>query len=459
MNQMLAGFLLIAFWMQAQPSSTNVALPDTPAGELVAAYLEAFNAGEVRMRDFLDTHVAKEDLARITPETRLARFREMKQRLGTLEPVNVLQATESSLVIELKSSGGPPVEFTFDLAPTSPPTLRGIRVEDRDRGEPAGPARDQKANDQEWIRAVENYLGQSAGQDQFSGAVLVARGDNVLFEKPYGLADRASNTPNRADTRFNLGSINKLFTNIAIHQLARQGKVSLDDKIDKFLPDYPNRDAASKVTIRQLLSMTSGIGDFFGERFEQIPKEKLRTVRDYFQLFADEPLEFEPGTNRRYSNGGYIVLGAIIEKASGIDYYSYVKKNIYQPAGMKDSDWYDKDKLPPNTAIGYTYQDRPMVTSGDKRNPNYPTLPGKGSSAGGGYSTLRDLLAFVKAMKQGVVTTPDFQPDGLGVAGGAPGMNAILDTGRDYVVIVLSNYDPPTAEKTARQIRAWMPQN
>ncbi len=457
MNQLLAGILLIAFWMQAQPSSTNVTLPDTPAGELVAAYLEAFNAGEARMRDFLDKYVAKEDLARIPPETRLARFREMKQRLGTLEPVKVIQVSESSVALDLKSSGGPLVGFTFDLAPTSPPTLRSIRVEDRDRGEPAGPPRNPKANDQEWIRAVENYLGQSAGQDQFSGAVLIARGDNVLFEKAYGLADKASNTPNRRDTRFNLGSINKLFTNIAIHQLARQRKVSLDDKIDKLLPDYPNRDAASKVTIRQLLSMTSGIGDFFGERFEQIPKGKLRTVSDYFPLFADKPLEFEPGTHRRYSNGGYIVLGAIIEKASGIDYYSYVKKNIYQPAGMKDSDWYDKDKLPPNTAIGYTYQDRPMVTSGDKRNPNYPTLPGKGSSAGGGYSTLRDLLAFVKAMKQGVVTTPDFQPDGLGVAGGAPGMNAILDTGRDYVVIVLSNYDPPTAEKTARQIRAWMP--
>jgi len=457
MNQMLAGILLTAFWMQAQPPSTNATFPDTPAGKLVSAYLEAFNTGEAGMRLFLDRYVAKDDLSRVPLETRLARFRQMKERLGTLEPLKIVQASDSSVTVDARSSEGPLVEFTFDLTATSPPTLRGIRVEDRDQGDSGGPPADPKASDQEWIAAVEGYLSQSTSQNQFSGAVLLARGDKVLFEKAYGLADKASNIPNRTDTKFNLGSINKIFTNIAIHQLASQGKLSSEDTIGKFLPDYPNRDAASKVTIRHLLSMTSGIGDFFGERYEQAPKEKIRSIRDYFPLFADKPLEFEPGTNRRYSNGGYIVLGAIIEKASGTDYYSYVKKNIYQPAGMKDSDWYDKDKLPPGTAIGYTYEDRPVLTSADKRNPNYPTLPGKGSSAGGGYSTLGDLHAFVKAMKRGVVTTPDFQPDGLGVAGGAPGMNAILDSDPNYVVVVLSNYDPPTAEKAARQIRAWMP--
>jgi len=457
MIHLLAPMLLIAFWMQTPPSSTNVALPDTPGGTLVSAYLKAFNAGEPGMRDFLEKYIAKDDLARVPLESRLTRFRQMKERLGRLEPVKIIHSSDSSITLDIKSSEGPLVELTFELAPTSPPTLRGIRVEDRDQGEPGGPTAGPKASDQEWVAAVENYLTQSASQDQFSGAVLLARGDKVVFEKAYGLADKSSNTPNRTDTRFNLGSINKIFTNIAIHQLASQGKLSLDDTIGKLLTDYPNPDAASKVTIHHLLSMTSGIGDFFGERYEQTPKDKLRSIRDYFPLFADKPLEFEPGAKRRYSNGGYLVLGAIIEKVSGTDYYSYVKKNIYQPAGMKDSDWYDKDKLPPNTAVGYTYEDRPTITNADKRNPNYPTLPGKGSSAGGGYSTLRDLLAFVRAMRQGVVTTPDFQPDGLGIAGGAPGMNAILESGRDYVVVVLSNYDPPTAEKTARQIRAWMP--
>jgi CubicO group peptidase (beta-lactamase class C family) len=150
-------------------------------------------------------------------------------------------------------------------------------------------------------------------------------------------------------------------------------------------------------------------------------------------------------------------LGAVIEKLSGMSYYAYVRENVFAPAGMKDSDWLEKDKLPPNTALGYTYQDRPVVGPEDRRDPNSRTLPGKGSSAGGGYSTLRDLRAFVKAMRDGVVSTPDFPADGLGIAGGAPGINALLDSGRDYAVIVLSNYDPPTAEQAARRIRAWMP--
>jgi len=448
MNHVAAAVLLIAFWMQSPSPSINPGLPDTPAGKLVSTYLEAFNAGEAAMRGFIERYVAKDDLERTAAETRLARFRQMKQRLGRLKPVKVLQTSDTSITLDLKSSDGPLVEFTFELAPTSPPTLRGIRVEDRGEGESAGPARDPKASDQEWVASVGSYLDQSSSQDEFSGAVLLARGDQLLFEKAYGLADKSSKAPNRIDTRFNLGSINKIFTNIAIHQLAAQGKLALEDRIAKFLPDYPNRDAAAKVTIKQLLSMSSGIGDFFGDRYEQTAKEKIRSIADYFPLFADKPLEFEPGTSRRYSNGGYIVLGAIIEKVSGIDYYSYVRKNIYEPAGMKDSDWFEKDKLPPNTAIGYTDQDR---------QPNYASLPGRGSSAGGGYSTLRDLFSFVKAMKKGVVTTPDFQPDGLGIAGGAPGMNAILDSGRDYVLVVLSNYDPPTAERAARQIRAWMP--
>jgi len=451
MSHLLGAMLIVGMWLQA-----GARLPEGPAGRLMAAYLEAFNApGEEAIKQFFAKHVSEEERARVPIETRLARFREMRERLGRLELVKTIASSDSSITAHLRSSNGPNLEFTLELASTSPPMLRGIRVEDREEGESDGV--EPKANDEEWVAAVGTYLDQAAARDEFSGAVLLARGDKVVLEKAYGLADKTSKAPNRADTRFNLGSINKIFTNIAIHQLAAQGKLSLDDKISRFLPDYPNRDAAAKVTVKHLLSMTSGIGDFFGERYEQAQKEKVKSISAYLPLFADKPLEFEPGTRSRYSNGGYIVLGAIIEKASGMDYYSYVKKNIYLPAGMSQSDWYEKDHLPPNMAIGYKYQDRPMVRPGDERRPNYESLPGKGSSAGGGYSTLRDLLSFVQALKQQKVFTPDFHADGLGIAGGAPGMNAILDSGRDYVIVVLANYDPPTAEKVARQIRGWRP--
>jgi CubicO group peptidase (beta-lactamase class C family) len=458
MSQLLAIIPLFLLWTQAEITSSKTQLSNTQQGQLVAAYLDAFNAsGEDRMRSFFEQYGSKAQTVRVPVETRLERFRTMKQQLGNLELIKLIGRSESAITVQVKSSERGLAEFTFELESASPPALKGIRVEDLDRGQADKVSADPKRSNAEWVAAVDRYLSQAAGQDQFSGAVLLVRGDQVVFEKAYGFADKAAKSVNRIDTKFNLGSINKIFTNIAIHQLARQGRLSLEDKIGKFLPEYPNKDAAAKVTIGHLLAMTSGIGDFFGERYEKMAKQSLKTIGAYLPLFADKPLEFEPGSRSRYSNGGYIVLGAIIEKITGSDYYSYVKTNIYAPAGMKDSDWFEKDKLPANTALGYTYQDRPIVGPGDARNPNYSTLPGKGSSAGGGYSTLRDLLAFVKAMRKGVLSTPDFNADGLGIAGGAPGINAILESGRDSVIIVLSNFDPPAAERAGRQIRAWMP--
>ena len=117
--------------------------------------------------------------------------------------------------------------------------------------------------------------------------------------KSYGLANREKKIPNTTGTKFNLGSMNKSFTQVAIAQLAAEGKLSLKDPIKKFLPDYPNKEAAEKVTVEQLLTMSSGIGDFFNERYEATPKKKLNSISAYLPLFADKPLAFEPGSKRR----------------------------------------------------------------------------------------------------------------------------------------------------------------
>jgi D-alanyl-D-alanine carboxypeptidase len=142
-----------------------------------------------------------------------------------------------------------------------------------------------------------------------------------------------------------------------------------------------------------------------------------------------------------YSNGGYIVLGLIVAKASGRDYYDYVRDAIFKPAGMLDTDWFYKDAGASNRALGYT-------ENGPARKPNDETLPGRGSSAGGGYSTAADLLNFTVALQKGV-----------GIAGGAPGLNAAVefDPQRGYAVIVMANLDPPAAMALARQIRSWLP--
>jgi CubicO group peptidase (beta-lactamase class C family) len=262
------------------------------------------------------------------------------------------------------------------------------------------------------------------------------------------------------DTRFNLGSINKIFTQVAIAQLIEKGKLALDDTIGKHLPDYPNHQAAEKVTIKHLLEMSSGIGDFFGDKFMVTPKDRIRRLQDYFQFFAAEPLKFEPGTSRQYSNGGFIVLGAIIEKAAGQDYYQYVRENVFKPAGMNNSDWYDLDSTEPNLATGYT---RRSGASAGARRANIYLMPARGSSAGGGYSTAEDLLRFAIALRENRLVRADtlsktsaHAGGAYGVAGGSPGVNAELFFGPDYIIIVLSNYDPPAAERVSRQIRGWL---
>jgi hypothetical protein len=146
-----------------------------------------------------------------------------------------------------------------------------------------------------------------------------------------------------------------------------------------------------------LLTMTSGIGDFFGPRYDATPKERIRSIKDYLPLFADQPLEFVPGTGNRYSNGGYVVLGAIIEKVSGQDYYAYVRENVFRPAGMLATDSYPRDAGTPNLALGYANPGR----RGQGRVLNFDTLPGRGSSAGGGYSTAEDMLRYVRALASG----------------------------------------------------------
>jgi CubicO group peptidase (beta-lactamase class C family) len=321
------------------------------------------------------------------------------------------------------------------------------------------------------IKAIEAMLEDLVAKDQFSGVLLIADHGEPIFQKAVGQASKEYDVPNRLDTRFNLGSINKLFTQILIGQLAAEGKVALDDHLDKYLPDYPNRDAASKVTIRQLLNMKSGIGDFFGPEFQATPKDRIRDLKDYLPLFAAKPLLFPPGTKSQYSNGGYVVLGLVIEKVTSHGYYDWVKEKICEPLGMKDTGFLEADYPASNIASGYTRNGMDGNKQDHWRN-NVYSRPARGSSAGGGYSTAGDLLKLAGALHSGKLIVPNFgaavagaplpqrDPDGLGIAGGAPGINATMDTGvaGRYVVIVMSNYDPPSAMDVAKQVRRLLGQ-
>jgi len=433
----------------AQEKSESI-LPDTPEGKLVVTYLKAYNSGDDRaVMEFFRNNVAPEALSRASAEERMTRYRQLYNRLGALELQRVFASPDGSLRILVRSEKAGSFVFEFEVERTQPHRLVRLMV---DQAEDQSLSLSRKRNRAELVQAVEAFIDSLVAADEFSGVVLIAKNGSAFFHKAYGFADRERKILNRPDTKFNLGSINKSFTKVAIHQLAAKGRLSLDDPIKKHLPDYPNQDAAEKVRVKHLLDMTSGIGDFFGDRYFATPKEKIRSIRDYLPLFADKPLEFAPGTGQRYSNGGYIVLGAIVEAVTGIDYYTFVRENIFKPAGMNTTESYEKDKPAPNRALGYTRR------GGTSWQTNYETLPAKGSSAGGGYSIAEDMLRYTIALKAGVLYHPD-AGGGLGVAGGAPGINAFLDwdPSADEAIVVLANLDPPAAERVARRIRLWLP--
>jgi CubicO group peptidase (beta-lactamase class C family) len=306
----------------------------------------------------------------------------------------------------------------------------------------------------EIVRRVTALVDSLAAREEFSGVVVLAHGGAPVLQLARGLAEREGRRPNTIETAFNIGSINKAFTQIAIRQLEAQGRLALDSTLGRYWPDYPNA-AVRGVTIRQLLEMRSGIGgNVFGVPASGT-RHTLRRLADFLPLFVNEPLAFPPGTRQAYSNAGYVVLGLLIERLSGEDYYGYVARHIYEPAGMRRTGHYTVDSLPANTASGYTRRQGELAASGPPR-ANTDLLPGRGSSAGGGYSTAADLLAFVAALREGRI--PQGPRAGLGVAGGAPGVNAVLDGDLrgGYDLVVLANQDPPAAERVARAIRALL---
>ncbi len=328
---------------------------------------------------------------------------------------------------------------------------------------------------------LEAYLEQLVAADQFSGTVLVAKEEVTLFQKAYGMAEKNFNVPAQIETKFNLGSMNKMFTGVAIAQLAEQGKVSFHDPISAYLPDYP-RQRAECITLHHLLTHTSGLGSFWNEAFEE-QRTKLRTVNDFLALFIDDPLLFPPGERWHYSNAGFIVLGAIIERVSGQDYFSYVREHIYQPAEMYDTDAYEVDQIVPYLAVGYTYAGLPEKTEPRQRRNNLLLHVIKGGPAGGGFSTVQDLFKFGRALRSHVLLSPTSTevvltgkvdlPDAPGVAyaygsgerqvngkrhvghsGGFPGISAHFEFSPESsdTVAVLSNYDPPIADQVAEAI-------
>ncbi|CAN5737013.1 hypothetical protein BH18ACI4_BH18ACI4_13930 [soil metagenome] len=447
--------------------------PDTPAGNQAKAWLEVFNAGDAeKHKEFL----SKNAPTRLERADREMGFREMT---GGFDLKKVEESTPTKIVALVQERASDQLaRFTLEVDASPQHQITRLALEATARpAEFALP----HLNESELITALRKKLDEAAAGDRFSGAALVARNGKTVFAQAYGLADREKKTANTVKTRFRLGSMNKMFTAVATLQLVQSGKLDLKAPFGNYLTDYPNKDVASTVTIEQLLSHTGGTGDIFGPEFDKNRLE-LKTLQDYVKLYGNRAPEFAAGSRWQYSNYGFLLLGALIEKVSGQSYYDYVRDHIFKPAGMNGTASEPEEQLVADRSLGYT-----KIGGGSLR-PNTDTLPYRGTSAGGGYSTVEDLLKFATALQThkllnaqhtdilttGKVDTPmggkyafgfqDAMNNGVrcfGHGGGSPGMNGELKIcpGPGYVIAVLANMDPPGASRVADFITNRLPVN
>jgi CubicO group peptidase (beta-lactamase class C family) len=435
-------------------------LAQAPGEARAMGWFRAFNSGDFQqMEAFVRANYTAEAQQRMTSDARRERYEMLRANHGNLQPVNVL-ANPDGLQIEAQSEKGEHLTFRFTIDPAAPNLIAGVGIQlggppnDEERGPKLPPLTIAKDATREQIaKTLDAYIRNFASRDEFSGSVLVAKNGDVLFENAYGLASRRYNAPNKITTRFNVGSITKDFTRLAIAQLAQAGKLKTDAPVITYLPDYPNKEWAQKATIDQLVKHTSGLGDVFTKRFWDTNTMRFQKPRDFIDFFASDPLQFEPGKGQRYSNYGYVVLGAIIEAVSGESYYDYIQKHVFDAVPMRASGFLEYRKPNPDVALGHTRQDSKEWT--ETRAPFERGIP-----AGSSFATARDLMLFDRAMRAGKLVNDagtrwfyGGSPDGEDTAaGGSPGCNAGVASGPAWTVVVLANIDPPIAENLAEHL-------
>jgi CubicO group peptidase (beta-lactamase class C family) len=251
------------------------------------------------------------------------------------------------------------------------------------------PAARAAVSNEELVRYADRLFSQTYPADEPGAAVLVAKGGQVLLRKGYGLANVELGVPIQPDMVFELGSITKQFTAAAILLLQERGRLSVDDEIIKYLPDYPTH--GRKITLDHLLTHVSGIPSYAGlpEWLSRVREDM--TVQQLIDRFKDRPLEFDPGERFAYSNSGYILLGAVIEKVSGKSYEDFIEQEIFAPLGMKHSRYGHQTEIVPGRVAGYDNDGEGY------RNAEYLSMT-QPYAAGALLSTVDDLALWAAAL-------------------------------------------------------------
>ncbi len=377
-------------------ASTDVSDDDALVADLMAAIQSGDDAA-------LDDWIAR----RVSPEPLMPRD-DFKPLLQNLASVKGLKATSWNrrghwLEIFLEDANGRSARVDIEVDAGK---VRGVIPIAAPSPYP-GLLVDAPASERALRKAIDDRVKFAAARDQFSGVVMVMKGDRVIYQGAFGEADKDHSAPITLDTRFHLGSMDKQFTAVAIGQLIEKGELSLDTRLIDLLPDYANREGAEKITIRHLLTHTSGLGGLFGrESYRRARLDPFDRVSALLPLFAAEKLYFEPGERASYSNEGFVVLGAVIEAVTGESWYDYVTANVFVPAGMTGAGYPAIDEIAPGRAIGYRFGEDDPLGFGARR-PNWNFIGYRGNSCGGGYASAADMLRFLHALRAGVLLKPE----------------------------------------------------
>ncbi|HEX2204398.1 MAG TPA: serine hydrolase domain-containing protein [Longimicrobium sp.] len=448
---------------QAAPASSPEARPmtaaDSAAGRRLREVLALIDAGDRRAaRAYVEAHYAPALLREVPVDAHLAELSQLHDLTRGMELKEVMGIEEGRAMARVRARLTETWWRFGVMVEEEPP----FRVIGSGYGPDLPPAPTSRIGDAEVARDLEGFVRRVSGAGIFSGAVLVARDGKPVFQAAAGEANRDFGVPVTMETRFNLASMNKMFTAVAILQLAEAGKLSLQDPLSRHLPGFPTPEAAEKIRIEHLLTHTSGLGDFFTPKFDETRPTRLRTLDDYIAAAGADSLAFEPGTRWRYSNLGYVVLGKVIERASGQAYADYVREHVWKPAGMSSTDLSDLDAINPGLAVPY---DKVYTDAGVTFRNTLLDRGVRGGPAGGGASTVGDLLRFAEALRGGklvraeslrLLTTPKpelrsprygygFEILGevgaVGHSGGTEGVSTNLDLFMEdgVVAVVLSN--------------------
>jgi CubicO group peptidase (beta-lactamase class C family) len=464
--------LLACGLMQLSSAETPV-LPATKPAQLVGEWMELCRSPNlVQMTKWLTANLSDEAVKRFPAADRAVGDVELCAANGRFRAVEVTNSEPNTISVRsLGLKSGIWFTLTFILNDAGKLDRTGLHP-----SAPVESALPTDLSDAAIASEVKSTVTKVSRTGLFSGIVTVARGTRIIASASGGYADRDRKTPITASTQFTLGSMGKMFTAVSVGQLVDQGRMSFDDTVGKFFPEYPNRAVRDYVTVGMLLSHTAGMGDFLAKRTPDMMNKGVERAAEFMSLYDKDELQFAPGTNWAYSNAGLALAGAIVEKVSGEDYPVY---HIFAAARMTNS---DPNNIPHVTAR--------LVTPYTKQTEHGPASDWHvaehdiGSPAGGAISTADDLVRFADALRIGKLvskktfaemTKPHGNPPGakygygmdiedmygriiVGHGGGFPGVSThlylLLDS--PYTVVVLANQDPPADAYAGSTIVALM---